>query len=89
MKKPGLVLKVAAIANAVLLVAAFVGCPSQRGGVLPHIAPNPGVIPHIAPPPPDILPHIAPVRGDFQRLLPTDEHAPARTADPGNGQRAP
>jgi hypothetical protein len=50
MKKAGSALKIAVIANAILLVVAFVGCPSQRATILPHIAPPPPDFQRLLPP---------------------------------------
>jgi hypothetical protein len=50
MKNAGLALKIAVIANAILLVVSFVGCPSQRETIIPHIAPPPPDFQRLLPP---------------------------------------
>jgi hypothetical protein len=68
------VLKIAVIANAILLVGAFVGCPWRRD---PQIVP-PTISPptdhfHIAPPPSHsdfVPPTISPPTDHFERVLP-------------------
>jgi hypothetical protein len=75
MKKQPLILRFIAIANAVLVTAAFVGCPARRdAGVIV----NP-----IAPPPPPFV-TIAPYGGNFQQLVPSDEP----TAPAGQGSKS-
>ena len=70
-------LKMTVIANTILLVAAFVGCPAHRDPIMPHIAPcfepNP-----IASPP-----------THFQRLLPADgpDSASGQDAKENTGKR--
>jgi hypothetical protein len=63
-------------------VVAFVGCPSRRGTVFPHIAPvsdNFNIVP----------PTIAPPPGHFQRLLPANETVPPSGQDSKSGKQTP
>lgn len=78
MKKPGLVLKIAVIANAILLLIAFVGCPSRRESIFPHIAPVPIEHNHIIPHP------IASPPAHFERLLTPTENSPPSSPDSKN-----
>jgi hypothetical protein len=91
MKKRSLVLRIIVIANALLVTAAFVGCPARKdsGIISPPIAPPPPhVPPPIAPPPPPFV-TIAPYGGNFQHLLPSDQTPPPPGQDPKNDKRSP
>ena len=74
MKRPSVAVKIAAVANAIVLVAAFAGCPSRRESIVPHIAPPPPDF-NIVPPP------IAPPREHFRGVLPADKTVPPSTQD--------
>jgi hypothetical protein len=70
-----------AIANAVALVAAFVGCLGQRNHQVigPAIAPPPPdfiMPPAISPPPSDFIPHIVPVGFDSKQIVPPSDIIP-------------
>jgi hypothetical protein len=73
MKKRSLFAKFFAIVNALVITAAFVGCPARRDPSLVTIAPPPVVA--IAPPPPPFV-TIAPYGGNLQQLLPSDQSPP-------------
>jgi hypothetical protein len=63
MKRRSLILKIGAVANALLITSAFVGCPARKDPDI--IQPSP-----IAPPPPFVT--IAPYGGNFQHVPPPD-----------------
>ena len=77
MKKRPLLLKIIAIANALLITAAFVGCPARKNSAIVTIAP-----------PPPLL-TIAPYGGNFQHLLPADQTPQPPSQDPKNDKRSP
>jgi hypothetical protein len=77
MKKRSRLLQLVAIANAVLVTTAFVGCPTRKD---PHIV-------TIAPPPPLIT--IAPYGGNVQHLLPSDPAPPPANQSSKDDKRVP
>ena len=79
MKKRTLILKICALANAVVVTAAFVGCPARKdSGIITNpIAPPQG--PPLVPPPimtPPLV-TIAPYGGNFQHMLPEETPTPS------------
>jgi hypothetical protein len=80
MTKRSLILKTIAVANAVLVTAAFVGCPARKDSA---IVPAP-----IAPCPPLFM-NIAPGGGNPQHLLPSDRSPPPSSQDSKNDKRDP
>jgi hypothetical protein len=74
MKKRSQLLRIFAIANALLVTATFVGCPGRR---------DPGIV-TIAPPP---IVTIAPYGGNFQHLLPADQTPPPAGQDAKNDKQ--
>jgi hypothetical protein len=76
MKKRSLILRTFAIANALLVTVAFVGCPARK---------DPSIV-TIAPPPPLVT--IAPYGGNFQNLLPSNQTTPA-TSQEKSDKRSP
>jgi hypothetical protein len=97
-KKPSLLFKTVAIANALLITAAFVGCPGRKDPSIPTIAPQlPTIAPQLEVPhlpketPKDQAPPfvtIAPYGGNFQHLLPDQTPTPA-SRDSANEKRSP
>jgi hypothetical protein len=97
MKRRAWLLKVAVVVNALVLVAAFVGCPWRRNGevVPPTIAPPP---PHLDIMPPSIAsppahmnimpPTIAPPTDHFERVVPPAE-SPAMPTQPDDNVKRP
>jgi hypothetical protein len=79
MKKRPLILKIAVIANALLITIVFVGCLARKDEA---IVPAP-----IASPP--ILVTIAPYGGNFQNILPPIEPPPPPSQDSKNDKRSP
>jgi hypothetical protein len=77
MKKRPLIVRIIVIANALLITAAFVGCPARK---------DPAIV-TIAPPPPLIT--IAPYGGNFQHFLPSDQTPPPTSQDLKNDKRSP
>jgi hypothetical protein len=93
-KKPSLLFKTVAIANALLITAAFVGCPSRKEATLEHIAPPPPFDYRSPPkePPKDQTPPfvtIAPYGGNFQNILPSDKAPTPAGRDSDNEKRSP
>jgi hypothetical protein len=79
MKKRSLIIKIGAVANALLVTTLFVGCPARKD---PAILP-----PTIAPPPPLVT--IAPYGGNFQHILPPDQTPTPAGQDSKNEKRSP
>jgi hypothetical protein len=77
MKRRSLVLRIAVIANAVLITVAFVGCPFRKDPAVVH--------PVIAPP----MVTIAPYGGNFQHILPPDQTPQPPNQDSKNEKRSP
>jgi len=73
MKKRSLILKIIAIANALSITAAFVGCPARKDPAIVNIAP----------------PTIAPYVGNFQDFLPSDQTPPPTSQDSKDDKRIP
>jgi hypothetical protein len=84
MKKRSRLWKILAIANAVLVTAAFVGCPARKNS---NVAPPTILPPTIAPPPPPFV-TIAPYGGNVRDLLPSDSPAPPPQGS-NNDKRSP
>ena len=80
MKSRSLTVRIAVIANAILITVAFVGCPARKD---PAIMPTP-----IAPPPPPFV-TIAPYGGNVQHLLPSDQTPSLPSKDSRNQQPSP
>jgi hypothetical protein len=80
-------LKIIAVANALLVTAAFVGCPARKdSGIIPSpIATEPP--PKDRPPPPFVT--IAPYGGNFQQLLPGGQTPLPPSQDSNNDKRSP
>jgi hypothetical protein len=78
MKKRSPVVKILAIANALLITTAFVGCPARK---------DPAIV-TIAPPPPPPFVTIAPYGGNFQHLPPSDQTPPPPGLDSDNEKRS-
>jgi hypothetical protein len=103
MKKRSLLVRILAIANALLITAAFVGCPARKDPniitnpiaaqpgqpVFPTIAPPQIVPPPIATPPPPPFVTIAPYGGNFQHLLPSEQPPAPASQDSKNDKRSP
>jgi hypothetical protein len=91
MRKRSLLLKIIAIANALVVTGVFVGCPNPNQ-VIVHIAPNPGDFqikpPADQPPPPPPFVTIAPYGGNFQQLVPPPPPTPL-SPDSRNDKRSP
>lgn len=77
MKKRPLIVRILVVANALLVTAAFVGCPARK---------NPSIV-TIAPPPPLVT--IAPYGGNFQHLVPSGQTTPPAGQAPQNEKRGP
>jgi len=89
-KKRSLFLKIIVIANALLVTAAFVGCPARDDqATLPHIAPvwikNPPPPPKDPPPPPPFV-TIAPYGGNVPFF---PQNPPPPNQDSKNDKRGP
>jgi hypothetical protein len=81
MKTRSLTLRIAVIVNAILITAAFVGCPARNN---PTIVPTP-----IAPGPPHFV-NIAPCpMENFQHLPPSDDTSVPPSEDSKNDKRRP
>jgi hypothetical protein len=78
MKKRSLILQIIAIANALLITAAFVGCPARKDPVIVTIAP-----------PTIDLYTIDPYRVNPQHSLPSDQTSPPTSQDSKDDKRSP
>jgi hypothetical protein len=77
MKQRSLILRILVIANALLITAAFVGCPGRKDPLMVTIAP----------PPPFVT--IAPYGGNFQHSVPSDQIPPPASQDSKSDKRSP
>ena len=76
MKKRSLLARILVIANALLITAAFVGCPGRKNSTMVTIAPPPMVT-------------IAPYGGNVQHFLPSDQTSSPPSQDPRSDKRSP
>jgi hypothetical protein len=90
MKKRPLFLKIIAIANALVVTTAFIGCPfRQDPAIVPATIAPPPIQTPIAPPPPPPFVTIAPYGGNFQQILPIEPPPPPPKQDTRNDNRGP
>jgi hypothetical protein len=71
MTKRALILKIGAIANAIVITTAFVGCPARKNPAIVPDAKDPMIVPAPIATPPFVT--IAPYGGNFQHVLPSDK----------------
>src|SRR5262249_53547869 len=81
MKRRSLILRIIVIANALLITAAFVGCPGRKDPSIVTIAPAP-----IAPPP---FVTIAPYGGNFKHVVPSGQNPPPASQDSRSDKPSP